>query len=122
MKKDLSKRLKSIIRDLAAKAHERELGKHLERLSESLARWKKGAIDTWEMMRELDHLRFNSNKLAQKYPRSSMTPLVVASAIAAGLLRKNDVPQEVLVTLESEIRYFQDEFANGTLSLEDEVD
>jgi len=122
MKKELSKRLKSMIADLAAKAHEREVRQRLEKLSDCLAHWKKGGIDTWDAMSELDRFRTNTNRLSQKYQRSSMTPLIVARAIAAGFLRENEVPKEVLETLEQEIKYFKHGFADGTLSLADEDD
>jgi len=122
MKKELSKRLKSIIADLAAKAHEREVRQRLEKLSDCLAHWKRGAIDTWDAIRELDRFRTNTKRLAQKYQRSTMTPLVVAGAIAAGFLRENEVSKEVLETLEQEIKFFKDGFADGTLSLADDDD
>jgi hypothetical protein len=122
MRKELSKRIKSLIGNLANTAHERELAQRLDQLSDTLARWKKGQIETWDVMRDLDRFRHNSTRLSQKYQRSSMTPLVVAGAIAAGILREKEVPSDVLELLAQEIKYFKDGLADGTISFADEAD
>jgi len=120
LKIELSKRLKAIVRELADKAHERELRKLLLPLADAFAEWRKGDRDTAELLEELDRLTVPRRRLTQRYSTTDIAPMMVAYAIVAGLLREDEVPGDVLRAIDRPIAFYRKGLSDGTVSMEEE--
>ena len=91
-----SKRIKLLVREWARIAHDRDLRKALSELRAQFDRWDRGEIDTFEL-NDLVH-RFHqgtSREIWKRYATTHLEP-AVASAVAAGVLRKEELPAELL--------------------------
>jgi len=97
--KGYPKKIKKLIHEHKMKAHEEELRRALIPLSESFDQWKESQTGSGELS-ELIH-EFNrgpARELFKKY-NGPLQNMMVASAIAKGILEKNEVPQELLEQL-----------------------
>ena len=124
MKLKFSKRVRALLRPLAAKAYERELRALLSELEGSFARWRSGEIDSISLAEEVDRfsLRPEKRRLDQRYEEAGILHLNVAQAIVRGLLRPEEVPIEVLDALGKSIEFYRQGLADGTISFEPEQD
>jgi hypothetical protein len=120
MKVDLSKRLRSIVRELAAKAHEREMRKLLAPVANSFAAWRSGTKGTWALLEDIDRFNLPRRRLTQRYETTSIAPMMVAYALVAGFLREDEVPAEVLDALSKPIAFYRQGLADGTVRMEEE--
>ena len=120
MKVELSKRLRSVVRDLAAKAYEREMRALLSPLAKDFVNWRTGRKDTWALLDALDRFAVPRRRLSQRYETSTIAPMTVAYAIVVGLLREDEVPAEVLDALEKPIAFYRQGFTDGTVAIEEE--
>jgi hypothetical protein len=122
MKFEYSKRVRALLRQLARAAHERELRDLLNELEESFARWRRGEVDTWDLVEEVD--RFVQGpvrrRLSQRYGTDSIVHMNVAYAIVRGLLAQDEVPAEVLDKLDNAIGFYRQGLADGTISFDEE--
>jgi hypothetical protein len=122
MKVELSKRLRSIVRELAARAYERDLRKLLRPLAQSFRQWEAGQTDTWSLLGAIDRLANPRRRLAERYETNDIAPMMVAYAIVTGLLREDEVPAEIRNALERAIVFYRQGIADGSVgvSLEEE--
>jgi len=93
---DASKRLKRLVREWAAVAHDRELSKALLELHAHFDRWKRGEITAWDL-NDLIH-RFHdgaSREIWKTYATNRLEP-AVAIAVATDVLRREELPPELL--------------------------
>ena len=90
------RRIKRQLRELAQQAHENELERELGKLGQHFDEWREGKMSASEPT-ELVHQYHNgpARELWKKYNRNPLTELLVASAIARGILQKEDVSEEV---------------------------
>src|SRR5262245_47624331 len=107
MKIELTKRLRSFVRELSAKAHERELRRVLTPLATSFEQWRLNKRSTRDLLKEIDRLAFPRRRLAERYETASIAPMLVAAAIVTGLLRIDEVPDEVVRALDKAIAYYR---------------
>jgi hypothetical protein len=106
-----SKRMKRLVREWAAIAHDRDLRKALGELREQFDRWDRGEIDSFEL-NELVH-RFHegtAREIWKKYATSHLEP-AVASAMAAGVLRKEELPAELLRHVAGLIEFYEQDLS-----------
>lgn len=104
---DYSKRELSKLRDLASEAYERELGEHLAELEKSFAAWRSGKLLSSELSNEIhDFHQHTARDVFSSYqlPHPSM---IVARAIAAGILKHSEVPESLQTKLRDEIAVFK---------------
>ncbi len=93
---DTSKRIKRLVREWAGIAHDRELGKALLDLRAQFDRWQRGEIGAVEL-NDLIH-RFHdggSRNIWKKYATNHLEP-ALGFAIATGILRREELPPELL--------------------------
>jgi hypothetical protein len=103
------KRIKRLLRDHAAAAHEEELRRALLPLSAAFDKWKQGHLSSGELS-ELIH-EFHqgpARDLFVKYNRR-LLGTAVAHAIVAGVLNRATVPAELLDHLSRAIDYHEAE-------------
>jgi hypothetical protein len=104
---EVSKRIKRLVREWAAIAHDRELRKALSELRVQFDRCERGDIDAVEL-NELVH-RFHqdtSREIWKRYARTHLEP-AVASAVAAGVLRKEELPAELVQHIAGLIEFYE---------------
>lgn len=90
-------------------AHDRDLRNALSALRSQFDRWERGEIDSSEL-NELVH-RFHqdtSREIWKRYATNRLEP-TVAFAVAAGVLRKEELPSELLQHIASLIQFYEDE-------------
>lgn len=104
---EVSKRIKRLVREWAGIAHDRDLRKALSELRVQFDRWDRGEIDTSEL-NDLVH-RFHqdtSREIWKRYATTHLEP-AVASAVAAGVLRKEELPAELLQHIASLVEFYE---------------
>src|SRR5262249_2534045 len=92
----LPKRIKRLVREWVGIAHERDLRNALGDLRVQFDRWNRGEIDSFEL-NNLVH-RYHQDSSREIWKRYATTHLesAVASAVAAGVLRREELPAELL--------------------------
>ena len=105
------KQLKRAFRELAGRAYAEELRRALLPLAESFDAWRAGRLDVWELNDRIHEFHQGpARSLWNRYADTgSMTPAVVAHAIATGILDRSTVPPEVLDHLANAIGMFERE-------------
>lgn len=105
--RETPKRLKRLVREWAAIAHQRDLRNALGDLRRQFDRWERGEIDALELS-DLVH-RFHRDTSAEIWKRYATTHLepAVASATVSGVIRRDELPAELLDHLAGLIECYQ---------------
>jgi hypothetical protein len=106
---DTPKRIKRLLREYAAAAHEEELRRRLLPISEAFRRWERRELDSGELS-ELIH-RFHRGPARDLWVRYN-TPyleMVVAFAITTGVLGRETIPAELLEHLAGAVRFYEEQ-------------
>lgn len=91
-----SKRIKRLLREFAAKAHEEELRRALTPLANAFERWARREIDSFELSGLVHAFHQGpSRDLFVRYTRRPHDP-AVASAIATGIIDRQEVSEDLL--------------------------
>jgi hypothetical protein len=104
---EVPKRIKRLVRDWAGIAHDRDLRKALSELRAQFDRWDRREIDSVEL-NELVH-RFHEDTSREIWTRYGTTHLepAVASAVAAGVLHKEELPAELVQHIAGLIEFYE---------------
>ena len=107
--KGLSKRVKRLLRDAAAAAHEEELRRALLPVAEAFERWKAGQLGSGELS-EIIH-RFHQGPNRELFGRynNPYLNLAVAHAIVTGILDRSAVAPELLEHLAGDLAFHEGE-------------
>ena len=106
---DTPKRLKRLLREYAAAAHEEELRRALLPISEAFGRWERRELGSGELT-EIIH-RFHQGPARDLWVRYN-TPhleMVVAFAITTGVLGRDTIPAELLAHLAGAMRFYEEQ-------------
>src|SRR6266566_884905 len=108
---EVPKQIKRLVREWAGIAHDRDLRKALSELRLQFDRWDRGEIDSFEL-NDLVH-RFHEDRAREIWRRYATTHLepAVASAVAAGMLRKEELPAELLRHIAGLIEFYEDDLS-----------
>ena len=108
---EIPKRIKRQVREWAGIAHDRDLRKALGELRTEFERWDRGEIDSFELNERVH--RFHQDTSREIWKRYAATPLepAVASAVAAGVLRKEELPSALLHHIAGLIEFYQHELS-----------
>jgi hypothetical protein len=104
---EVPKRIKRLVREWAGIAHDRDLRNALTELGAQFDRWGRGEIDSFAL-NELVH-RFHqdtSREIWKRYTTTHLEP-AVASAVAAGVLRKEELPSELVQHIAGLIEFYE---------------
>ena len=101
------KRIKRLVREWAGVAHDRDLRDALSERRHRFDRWDRGEIDSFEL-NNLIH-RFHQDTARQIWKRYATTHLepAVASAVAAGVLREGELPEELVQHVAPLIEFYE---------------
>jgi len=108
---DTPKRIKRLLREYAAAAHEEELRRALLPMSEAFGGWERSELGSGELS-EIIH-RFHQGPARELWVRYN-TPhleMVVAFAITRGVLGRDTIPTELLEHLAGALRFYEEEQA-----------
>lgn len=104
---DYPKAIKRLIRQYEGQAYERELHRELEKLDRSFTEWRNGEIDSGELSQRIHKFEVGpSRKLYSKYD-GDLSDLNVAHAVGTGLLKREELPPELLEALERQLAYYE---------------
>jgi hypothetical protein len=113
--RELSGRVKRLLREYATEAYERELYRELTKLDASFAEWRSGAISSGELSHRVhQYERGPSRALWSKYNHGEAT-VNVAYAIVTGILREDEVQAELLEAISGPIAVFRGMQERGDL-------
>lgn len=104
---EIPKRIKRMVREWAGVAHERDLRDALKELRRQFDRWDRGEVDSFEL-NQLVHRYHDgaSREIWKRYSTSHLEP-AVASAIVAGVLRRDELPEELVKHVTGWIDFYQ---------------
>jgi hypothetical protein len=105
---NLPKKIKRQIRELEGIAYERQLESELRKLAAHFDAWKANQIDPWELT-ELIH-KFHNGPARELYKQytSRFHKMNVAYAVKTGILKENEIPNEVWPHLEGPLELYRD--------------
>ena len=104
---EIPKNIKKQLNKLAALAWERELRRELDLLAQRFDAWRAGQIDSWELT-DLIHKYHNgpARELWKVY--NNVEPrFVVASALARGIIRREEITDQVWPWVEGLESFFE---------------
>jgi hypothetical protein len=106
---DTPKRIKRLIREYGAIAHDRELSQALDDLRLKFERWKRAEISASEL-NDLVHQfhQGRSRNIWAKYAANRLEP-ALGLAIATGVLAREELPAELLLHLAGVIDFYEEE-------------
>jgi len=106
-RQEVPKRLKRLVREWAGIAHERDLRQAMNELGVQFARWERGEIDTFELNDAVHkYHQDTSREIWKRYATSHLEP-AVASAVAAGVIRKDELPPELVQHIAGLIEFYE---------------
>ena len=119
---DLSKQLKRLVREWAGIAHDRELAKALLELDGHFERWKRHEIDAFEL-NELVHRFHNgvAREIWKTYAANHLEP-AVASGVASGILRREELPEQLLQHVAGLIAFYEDALRQDSADVQDSAE
>jgi len=110
---DTPKRIKRLLREHAADAHEEELRRALVPVAEAFKRWERGELGSGELS-EIIH-RFHQGPARELFARYN-TPcleMIVAYAITVGVLDRQKIPAELRDHLARALEFYEGERATS---------
>lgn len=119
---DVPKRIKRLLREYAATAHEEELRRALLPLSEAFGRWARRELGSGELS-VIIH-RFHQGPARELWVRynTSHLEMPVAFAITTGVLARETIPAELLEHLAGALRFYEEVQADASGDREQEID
>jgi hypothetical protein len=111
--REYPKKIKKLIREFAEEAHERELHRELTKLDLRYEEWRRGKLDSGALSDEIHQYETDpSCELFKRY-NGGLPDMMVAYAIVAGILKREEIPAELLEALTSQLEYFDGMKAAG---------
>ena len=110
---DTPKRIKRLLREHAADAHEEELRRALVPVAEAFKRWERGELGSGELS-EIVH-RFHQGPARELFVRYN-TPhleMTVAYAITMGVLDRQKIPAELCEHLARALEFYESQRATS---------
>lgn len=105
--REYTKHIKRLLHDYMAEAYERELQRELTKLDQSFAEWREGRIGSGELSYRVHQYDTGpSHELFKQY-NGAPHDMSVAYAIVVGLLKRDEVPAELLEAIEVPLSFYQ---------------
>jgi hypothetical protein len=105
MRSELTKSQRRLLRELAGKAHDRELARELGALEGNFARWRRGEIDGHQLSEQIH--RFHNGPARGLYLNYTGTHFetMVGDALSRGVLTEEEATPEILEALKGYIEF-----------------
>jgi methylase of polypeptide subunit release factors len=104
---EVLKRIKQLVREWAGIAHDRDLRKALSDLRAQFDRWDRGEINAFALNDLVHQFHQDTSREIWKRYATSHLEAAVASAVAAGVLRKEELPAELLRHIAGLIEFYE---------------
>ncbi|MHA2360158.1 MAG: hypothetical protein ACXAB5_07780 [Candidatus Thorarchaeota archaeon] len=104
------KEIRKQIRELAGKAHDRELNLYLSELENHFAEWREGTISPIELSDSIHEFHNGANRAIYKTYTKLKRDQLVARAIGIGLLSEDEVPLEIKERLAGAIEFYREHY------------
>jgi hypothetical protein len=110
---DTPKRIKRLLREYAAAAHEEDLRRALVPVAEAFKRWELKELESGELS-EIIH-KFHQGPARDLWLRYNTAhfEMAVALAITTGVLSRDTIPAELLDYLAGPMRFYEEERATS---------
>ncbi|NTW59938.1 MAG: hypothetical protein HGB21_16075 [Nitrospirae bacterium] len=115
--REYPKKIKKLIRECAAEAHERELHRELTRLDRHFAEWRSGRLGSGALSEEIHQYEQGPSRELFKRYSGNLPDMMVAYAVAAGILKREEIPAELLEALAGPLEYFDRLKDRGELNI-----
>jgi Ca2+-binding EF-hand superfamily protein len=103
------KRIKKLIREYGDKAYEAELSQELKKLFYRFDEWNNGKISSSELSEIIyKFTKGPAKKIYNKYD-NTLLDMAVAHAIRTGVLKKEEVPLELMDHLAPILQFYEEE-------------
>lgn len=113
MNNKFSKRQRAIFRELAGKAHGREVHKLLSTLGEEFDAWRSGKKEPWDLVDSIDKFSKERRSTSSPYRDQGLAHLMVARAIVEGLLNADEVPDEIRTITADAMQFYRENLARN---------
>lgn len=114
---EYSKKIKKLIREYAAEAHERELHRELAKLDLRFTEWRDGKLGSGALSDEIHQYENGPSRELFKRYNGGLPDMMVAYAITAGILKHEEIPAELLEALAHALEYFERLRKDGELKI-----
>jgi hypothetical protein len=116
------KRIKRLLRELSAEAHDRELHRELTKLDASFSEWRSGAICSGELDHRIHIYKTGPARRLFKQYNYGMPDMNVAYAVVAGILNEDQVPAELLEAISRPLDFYKSLAERGELAEPGDLD
>jgi len=104
--KEYPKKIKKLIREFAVEAHEQELHRELTKLDLRFAEWRNGQLGSGALSDEIHQYESGPFRELFKRYNGDLPDMMVAYAIVVGILKREEIPAELLEALTGPLEYF----------------
>jgi hypothetical protein len=104
---ETTKRIKRLVREDAAIAHDRELGQALRDLDVQFGRWQNGEISAAELNDVIHQFHDGSAREAWRKYATNRLEAALGLAVVTGIVRKEELPAELLQHLAGFIDFYK---------------
>lgn len=105
---EMPKRVKRLLREYAAAAHEEELRRALLPVAEAFKCWERDELSSGELAEIIHKLHQGPARKLWGYYSTPHPEMAVAFAITEGVLNRDTVPAELLSHLAGQIRFYEE--------------
>lgn len=109
---DLPKRLRRMLREHVALAHEEELRRALLPLADDFERWRRGELNSGELTERIHEFHHGPARQIWKVYHHGSPVLSVAYAVHSGILPREQVPPELLEVLGPSLEVWEQQKPN----------
>jgi hypothetical protein len=104
------KEIRKQLRELAGKAHDRELNVYLSDLENRFEEWREGTITPIELSDFIHEFHDGSARAVYKTYTKLKRDQLVARAIGIGLLSEDEIPLEIKERLAGAVDYYREHY------------
>jgi hypothetical protein len=101
------KRLRRLVREWAAVAHDRELTKALQDLRIQFERWERAEITAADLNGLIHRFHEGPSREIWKHYATNHVEPAVAFAVATGMIRREELPSELLEHITNWIQFYE---------------
>ena len=110
-----SKNIERLLREFMVEAYERELHRELSKLDQDFAEWRDGKLSSGELSFRVHQYETGPSRELYKKYNDSYHDANVAYAIATDILKRDEIPSELLEALSSLLAFYQSLKEEGDL-------
>ena len=106
---DTPKRIERLVGEWAGIAHDRELSAALLELRDHFDRWQRGEITAADLNDLIHRYHQDASREIWKHYATNRLEPAVGFAVATGILRREEVPPELLQHIAGWVAFYEDE-------------